>query len=315
MYRRIVAGLSKLGYEWYEVSNFALPGHRCCHNSAVWRGRDYLGIGPAAVGTVAGVRQRDLPDLEAYLDAWSAAASRLASRRRSPSATRARERLLLAARTGERLPLAVARRRHRRGRPAGAGRRWIGLAHRWYTPSDAKGAVRGQRGLRAPVSRFFVSGGMSGSDTQTGAGPGSGGRGVHRLGLAGRIKTAVRVAVVRHRVVDHPQRPGGARGARPARSPAYLGRPRAHRCRLPVLRRCHRQGASRRARAAARPCHRAQRDRRGSRGDRRGPLAGHRAAGHRLGAVTCHDLHPPHRGAVVAAPRGDGRGDHHHAGT
>ncbi len=38
MYRRIVAALGRLGYEWYEVSNFALPGHRCCHNSAVWRG-------------------------------------------------------------------------------------------------------------------------------------------------------------------------------------------------------------------------------------------------------------------------------------
>ena len=52
MYRRIVAGLERVGYHWYEVSNFALPGRRCRHNCAYWRGRDYLGLGPAAVSTV-----------------------------------------------------------------------------------------------------------------------------------------------------------------------------------------------------------------------------------------------------------------------
>ncbi len=107
MYRRIVAGLGRLGYEWYEVSNFARPGHRCCHNSAVWRGRDYLGIGPGAVGTVAGVRRRDLPDVEAYLDALEAGDEPPREQEALTGAVRARERLLLAARTGERLPLAA----------------------------------------------------------------------------------------------------------------------------------------------------------------------------------------------------------------
>jgi len=107
MYRRIVACLGKLGYEWYEVSNFALPGQRCAHNSAVWRGRDYLGIGPGAVGTVAGVRQRDLPDLEGYLAAVERGAEPPREQEALSGATRARERLLLAARTGERVSLAV----------------------------------------------------------------------------------------------------------------------------------------------------------------------------------------------------------------
>lgn len=107
MYRRIVARLGKLGYEWYEVSNFARPGQRCAHNSAVWRGRDYLGIGPGAVGTVAGVRQRDLPDLEGYLAAVERGAEPPREQEALSGATRARERLLLAARTGERVSLAV----------------------------------------------------------------------------------------------------------------------------------------------------------------------------------------------------------------
>lgn len=40
--------LAEAGLERYEVSNWSLPGMECQHNSAVWRGEDYVGVGPAA---------------------------------------------------------------------------------------------------------------------------------------------------------------------------------------------------------------------------------------------------------------------------
>lgn len=40
------------GYEWYEISNFALPGCRSAHNSSYWRMEPYLGLGPGAVSTL-----------------------------------------------------------------------------------------------------------------------------------------------------------------------------------------------------------------------------------------------------------------------
>jgi len=64
--------LSTGGYEQYEVSNYALPGFPCKHNQGTWEGRELLGFGLAAVGTVsrpggARVRRQNTVDLEAYL--------------------------------------------------------------------------------------------------------------------------------------------------------------------------------------------------------------------------------------------------------
>ncbi|MCL1813582.1 MAG: radical SAM family heme chaperone HemW [Treponema sp.] len=45
--------LKKAGYEHYEISNFALsPAYRSIHNIRYWRMENWLGIGPAASGTI-----------------------------------------------------------------------------------------------------------------------------------------------------------------------------------------------------------------------------------------------------------------------
>jgi putative oxygen-independent coproporphyrinogen III oxidase len=64
------ATLERAGFEHYEISNFARQGHFSRHNLGYWRGRDYLGLGTGAWGTVtlpAGrVRYRTTPSPERY---------------------------------------------------------------------------------------------------------------------------------------------------------------------------------------------------------------------------------------------------------
>jgi len=48
MYQRLCNTLGERGYEHYEISNFALDGHRCLHNWRYWSGGEYLGFGSSA---------------------------------------------------------------------------------------------------------------------------------------------------------------------------------------------------------------------------------------------------------------------------
>lgn len=100
MYVRIVHGLEDFGFRWYEVSNFAQPGKRARHNIAYWRGRPYLGLGPAAVSTVGATRWRNRPDAAGYAAALHEGPEPERDYERLSVADRARERLFLAARMG-----------------------------------------------------------------------------------------------------------------------------------------------------------------------------------------------------------------------
>ena len=54
----LIDHLTGAGFEHYEVSNFARPGHRSRHNSGYWTGQPYLGIGPGAHSFDGAYRRR-----------------------------------------------------------------------------------------------------------------------------------------------------------------------------------------------------------------------------------------------------------------
>lgn len=59
--------LQSNGYMQYEISNYARMGFECRHNLGYWRGQEYLGIGPAAVSTLANRRWTNPSDIGAWL--------------------------------------------------------------------------------------------------------------------------------------------------------------------------------------------------------------------------------------------------------
>ena len=59
--------LEKAGFQHYEISNYAQAGHQSIHNAAYWFGKDYLGLGPGAVSTIAGERWTNIKDTERYI--------------------------------------------------------------------------------------------------------------------------------------------------------------------------------------------------------------------------------------------------------
>ncbi len=58
---------AKAGYQRYEVSNWAKPGHECRHNIVYWECEEYLGVGLAAHGEMDGRRFEHTVDFEEYL--------------------------------------------------------------------------------------------------------------------------------------------------------------------------------------------------------------------------------------------------------
>lgn len=61
------AMLERAGFQRYETSNYASPGHVCRHNLAFWRGADYLGIGAGAVSRIGRQRRENRAELAGYM--------------------------------------------------------------------------------------------------------------------------------------------------------------------------------------------------------------------------------------------------------
>ena len=94
MYERTIDVLTAAGYEHYEVSNFALPGHRCRHNETYWLGRGYFAAGPGAARYANGVREVNHRSTTAWLQRLEKNESPVAEREELSPEERARERLV-----------------------------------------------------------------------------------------------------------------------------------------------------------------------------------------------------------------------------
>lgn len=99
------ARLAAAGYTAYEVSNWCLPGGECRHNLAIWRGGEFLGLGPGAHSRLGGRRWSWRPDLAAWQAALLAGEPAPSEEDRPGDQALDLERLLLGLRTREGLPL------------------------------------------------------------------------------------------------------------------------------------------------------------------------------------------------------------------
>jgi oxygen-independent coproporphyrinogen-3 oxidase len=78
MYEYADALLEEAGYENYEISNWARPGHQCRHNLTYWLNLPYLGLGAGAHSCFGGRRFSNVSEPRTYI--------RLLAERRRPEA-------------------------------------------------------------------------------------------------------------------------------------------------------------------------------------------------------------------------------------
>jgi oxygen-independent coproporphyrinogen-3 oxidase len=95
MYATAIDRLTAAGFEHYEVSNFARPGHRCRHNQTYWAGNEYYAAGPGAARYVAGRREVNHRSATAWMERIERGESPVAESEQLESEDRARERLVL----------------------------------------------------------------------------------------------------------------------------------------------------------------------------------------------------------------------------
>ena len=114
MYALADRRLAAAGFEWYEISNWARPGHRSRHNLAYWEGRSYEAAGPGAHAFDGLARRWNAARLDGYLAALvphDGGEPRLPPGSREPSARndadRGSEAAILALRMSSGLPVAA----------------------------------------------------------------------------------------------------------------------------------------------------------------------------------------------------------------
>ncbi len=96
--------LADAGLSWYEISNFARPGHECRHNLACWRQADYRGVGCAAHSHRSGRRSWNVRSVDRYVEVLERGGDPTAGEETLDPLRRSLERLELSLRTREGVP-------------------------------------------------------------------------------------------------------------------------------------------------------------------------------------------------------------------
>lgn len=97
--------LTAAGFEHYEVSNFALPGHASRHNRTYWTGDPYAALGPGAHALYPPLRRWNLRGWDAYRSALEAGRLPVDGEETLAPADTAMERVWLGLRQRSGLPL------------------------------------------------------------------------------------------------------------------------------------------------------------------------------------------------------------------
>ena len=69
MYELADRRLAAAGFDWYEISNWARPGHRSRHNLGYWEGRPWAAVGPGAHAYDGVARTWNAARLDGYIAA------------------------------------------------------------------------------------------------------------------------------------------------------------------------------------------------------------------------------------------------------
>ncbi|HKU82330.1 MAG TPA: radical SAM family heme chaperone HemW [Candidatus Tumulicola sp.] len=101
LYAIAIEELCAAGYEHYEISNFARPGHRCEHNANYWANGEYAGLGVGAASFLGGERRAHTRNLDEYVAAAAAGRPIPSESERLEGPKRAGEAIMLALRTSQ----------------------------------------------------------------------------------------------------------------------------------------------------------------------------------------------------------------------
>ncbi len=99
MYLYACDHLGEVGFQQYEISNFARPGFESRHNLKYWLGGEYLGFGPSAASDFAGKRFTAKANITDYIEGVMKGGAILSECEDIPSRERAGEYLMLRLRT------------------------------------------------------------------------------------------------------------------------------------------------------------------------------------------------------------------------